>query len=752
MDLPPPPSKSHIVTVGLNYRRSRHTSFFLSLALLLMIWTINLKPAIAQTSCSHDPAQDIDLSNSSTYNGKIGVLGSNFVWSTASTNFEGDIIIPSGYSLTISGKRIEFAAGCRIWVHNGGKLYITNGTVLTKYCNERWDGIYVAGDRNIGQSSNTGFVRIDNSSIEWAKVGVVTGDQWNDQGGWVLATDANFLNCRKSAAFLSYPFNNQSKFVRCNFACDALGGLNNNGVESFVTIWDNKGIQFEGCSFINSVLDATYNTANLWGNNTTRGNGIYSIDASYTIKDVCDIGPIIPLDPYACFDDYECIGGRIRNTFSGLSVGVFINDTHGPLNRSNSVNVQYCDFINNVGGHYIDGNGNSRGYLGTDVTAIGSYETFLTHNTHLSDGNFSNFSIGVNGRNAVSFYEYLNDGKNYHSDSFEISNSLFRNNQSNAYGSYTSIYIENSGDGISKIHGNTFRQHVCIPLCFSESFIGIATLGNNLGLQVNCNVFDITPSDINYVTCQACSGQGLSDWYMADNGMTGAITDLEISNQGTASLGAGNHFTDYTPHLGNTLAILNNIQINSGAVPSPIIDYFSCPTCSTNDYMGTPYANNIPMIINTVGAVFNAISGAPDKYCPPLYCKHFAFTNNGGPEPGSPPMGGDEGEIHSRMVTSIDNQNNNQVSKKVLAIYPNPAFNHLKIEYTLTKDIQRSFSGSFNILITDISGKTIANKKLSNLTKGTLDLDISSYPSGIYFLKLQTNEKTISNEKFTVAH
>lgn len=79
--------------------------------------------------------------------------------------------------------------------------------------------------------------------------------------------------------------------------------------------------------------------------------------------------------------------------------------------------------------------------------------------------------------------------------------------------------------------------------------------------------------------------------------------------------------------------------------------------------------------------------------------------------------------------------------------YPNPANGNTKIEYTLAN------GGNATFTVTNIHGQVIETRSLENLNAGmhTIDLDMSSYASGIYMYTLEAGDKKLTR-KMTVSH
>lgn len=79
------------------------------------------------------------------------------------------------------------------------------------------------------------------------------------------------------------------------------------------------------------------------------------------------------------------------------------------------------------------------------------------------------------------------------------------------------------------------------------------------------------------------------------------------------------------------------------------------------------------------------------------------------------------------------------ISKPLFEIFPNPSSG--KVELVLNDD----FSGS-NLLVVDNNGKQVYSEKLSN-HKSALMLDVSHWPAGIYFVKLNGFSSKLSVQK-----
>ena len=70
-------------------------------------------------------------------------------------------------------------------------------------------------------------------------------------------------------------------------------------------------------------------------------------------------------------------------------------------------------------------------------------------------------------------------------------------------------------------------------------------------------------------------------------------------------------------------------------------------------------------------------------------------------------------------------------------MYPNPASNEVTIKWNKPDDV--------NIRIFDAQGKIVFYGKKVNLFEG-LEIDLSSFKAGLYFVKLQSNNGEITKK------
>ncbi len=207
--------------------------------------------------------------------------------------FLGNLIVESGAVLTIQGGKLYFDENSKIIILPGGKL-ILDGATCTNSCSNHWQGIEVWGNYyqhqyTISGSCAQGTLVLKNGAvIENANNAVALwhpGDYYSS-GGIVTASNAIFKNNRRDAEFISYhnhhpingqPTNYNSNFTNCQFITDNTY-INPNPFYSFITMWDVEGIGITGCTFQNLKPLST---------SSARGYGIYTENASYSIRSSC---------------------------------------------------------------------------------------------------------------------------------------------------------------------------------------------------------------------------------------------------------------------------------------------------------------------------------------------------------------------------------------------------------------------------------------------------------------------------------
>ena len=127
----------------------------------------------------------------------------------------GDVVVEAGKTLTIRC-RVMLSPGSRVIIKPTGQLILDGGTLDT-YCSGMWQGVQVRGNKNAHQwitkfGKYQGVLQILNGgAIMNAQVGVTTiakykndNMDWNQTGGIIQATSANFNNNNKDVEFMWY--------------------------------------------------------------------------------------------------------------------------------------------------------------------------------------------------------------------------------------------------------------------------------------------------------------------------------------------------------------------------------------------------------------------------------------------------------------------------------------------------------------------------------------------------------------------
>jgi len=295
--------------------------------------TVTIWRTVVKDYCAHDPNETITISGTHTWND--------------SKKLKGDLVITTGSMLTVKC-RVHMPWGAKVIVQPGARLVIDEGH-FTNLCDQFWSGIEVWGDNTHNQSGNPipthqGMLVLKNgATIEHAReaINLMQGGVWGTFGGVVQATDANFINCRRSAQFLEYqntssggaPIANRSYFKRCHFYVDD----DYRGGDDFfahTSLWKVDGIRFIACTFEN--LQTTISES------AKLGRGIVSLDASYSVLGECAVNP-----PW--------VGGVCPSytptVFRGLDHGI----DAGNLATARNFTVDHCRFEDNICGVYAHG-------------------------------------------------------------------------------------------------------------------------------------------------------------------------------------------------------------------------------------------------------------------------------------------------------------------------------------------------------------------------------------------------------------
>gem|GEM_PF-766712 len=85
-------------------------------------------------------------------------------------------------------------------------------------------------------------------------------------------------------------------------------------------------------------------------------------------------------------------------------------------------------------------------------------------------------------------------------------------------------------------------------------------------------------------------------------------------------------------------------------------------------------------------------------------------------------------------ITAVSNEN--AIVPEAFQTYPNPASDQLTMDFNFDKTIE-----DLQINLVDLTGKIIHTEIRENYAAGNLQLDVSAYPSGVYFLNVQADEQ-----------
>ena len=274
-------------------------------------------------------------------------ISSNTTWSSESY-LPVTVEIASGSTLTITNNLL-CGEGARLIVRPGGTLIVDGGTLTSACAGEMWQGIEVVGDRTKHQTAaNQGTVILRNgATIENAHCAIRTGlegNEWLTAGGIVQCSNSTFRNNRRAVSFYSYADtlssgnigDNKSWFKDCTFTLnnDNLFLSQNMEFLNHVTLWDVKGVSFEGCTFENLTT----------GNIPDRRHGIYALGAGLRIRSLCD----------RSLDNCNCHGTADTNLFKGFSTAVEVSNDGCPYtvtldeakfeNNGTGVSIQACNY------------------------------------------------------------------------------------------------------------------------------------------------------------------------------------------------------------------------------------------------------------------------------------------------------------------------------------------------------------------------------------------------------------------------
>jgi len=90
-------------------------------------------------------------------------------------------------------------------------------------------------------------------------------------------------------------------------------------------------------------------------------------------------------------------------------------------------------------------------------------------------------------------------------------------------------------------------------------------------------------------------------------------------------------------------------------------------------------------------------------------------------------------------VTPIANEN--VLASETLKAYPNPASDQLNMEFNLDHSVE-----DMQVNLVDMQGRNLHTATFENYSTGNLQLDVSDYPSGVYFIHIQADEAILTRK------
>jgi len=370
-----------------------------------------------------------------------------------------DIFIDSLKTLSLTGT-IHMNDSARIIVRPGGKLIVNGGTLTSACEGEMWQGIIVEGHNNIRQAALAqGSVILNNATIEnaWTAIstrGADTNAVYEHTGGIVQATNTLFRNNRRSVEFLSYEnhttthqvTDNASYFTRCTFTVDDdnLFVAQGRNFQNHVTMWQVRGVKFNGCSFHNEMTGTSH-----------RGKAVSTIEAGFNVKRVCP-STVSPL-----FDSCYCEGTSTdtvtRCTFVGFDTAVHTSSTLGNYD----ITLDNCDFRQDFSGVHLAAADNAR--------------------VSFCDFNIDHTLRAATGLRSLNTTGYTIEGNNFHRTSYSTRIAL-------------GAEIIESGTADNTIRLNGFEN--LYYACYVSGINGTDGNYRNSGLQFLCNTFSGNKYDI----------------------------------------------------------------------------------------------------------------------------------------------------------------------------------------------------------------------------------------------------------------
>lgn len=421
----------------------------------------------------------------------------NETWDTP-RRYSGDFTVENGAILTLTSS-LYMDAYTKITIKPGGKLVVDGGTITTA-CLDPWLGIEVLGNPNLDQTppSQQGWVVVQNggtiaNAITGIKAGINydppesgTGNPISHTGGIIQVTNGFFRNNRTAIEFLPYAHASISFVKHSTFENDYLM-LQTVEPDYFIKLYDINIVEVSGCSFNN--LRATISD-----DSPLRGSGIWIVNGN--LKNTCS-SIITPCPP----TEYH------PNIFTNLYRGIYA--TSVVPNRY--ISIINCRFENNYRGLYLGGISNARVTsnlfkVGAPFTENGGYGMYLDACTGywVEDNDFTHDFVGRKG---------------------------------------VGIVVNNSGTAPNEIYRNRFVNLE----------MGVSAQGNNrnavtgIGLQILCNDFINTDSDILVANPDRIRSFGIASWQGDNTFMAGNLFNRDSLLEFNDINNEGEHITYYAP-------------------------------------------------------------------------------------------------------------------------------------------------------------------------------------------------------------
>ncbi|MBA3899962.1 MAG: T9SS type A sorting domain-containing protein, partial [Bacteroidetes bacterium] len=431
----------------------------------------------------------------------------------------GKVIIEAGGKLIIDGAKIEFADSqksqhvlSKIVVEPGGILEIKNNAILTvlgECPGTMWDGIELHGTPGASQySGQQGIARIENSTIEHARIAIdgtsgwVTNVGWANTGGIVRASGAIFKDNLEGIKFYYYrnihngrENDNASYIINCDFICNgpvrdpqylnSIGQVR--GVLSFINLSIVKGVRILGNRFKNEHQNSIVD----------RGFAVLSYASGFYFNEYCTSTTIS--------QGGGCpVGFEIKPEISGMTVGIF---AHSPNPAMHPISI---------------------------------YNTFFEKNSHaVLIGGINNFKFAYNELHLprYGFFSLFNSFQSsglsvYSSNGYKIEENKFFGFGNN--GDDHGIVLDNCGLLTDRIYNNEFTN-------FSRNASQMQL--NNEKLQVKCNDYLTNYRDI-AVTSGLFPDQGFCFDVKSPAGNTFSFMGHDIRKNSVVPLFEYNHHSD----------------------------------------------------------------------------------------------------------------------------------------------------------------------------------------------------------------